>query len=220
MARILEQFLGVVVSVRYGNISIMLYTACHFVTDISILTPTHVPFNLINICIRHSLTMANYSVDDEIAAFFDKTTTTRDACDAFAIGLGGCPTPVDIQGVCSYTVYAGPRSELAVQFRLKSLKLSLEISHIARSIHGDFVPRVEYRGQAGEDSVAEDEQVAATKRRDSKPRKAREALFIYVMDRIPGITYLDFVLSHSAEVPEASPGFAQWRMNLTIGVAK
>ncbi|CAK7207610.1 hypothetical protein SEUCBS139899_010420 [Sporothrix eucalyptigena] len=164
--------------------------------------------------------MANYSVDEEIASFFDKTTTTREACDAFAISFGGCSTPVDIQGVCSYTVYAGSRSEFVVQFRLKSLKLSLEISHIARLIYGDFVPRVEYRGQLGEDRVTENEEVAATERKDSKTKGTKEALFIYVMDRIPGITQLDFVLAHNAEIPEASPGFAQWRMNLTIGVAK
>jgi hypothetical protein len=64
----------------------------------------------------------NYEVEQEIVAFFEKTTMTRSAYDNYASEhLGGNVTPVDVQGVCSYTVYAGPNAESAVQYRLKSL---------------------------------------------------------------------------------------------------
>ncbi|KIH91722.1 hypothetical protein SPBR_02113 [Sporothrix brasiliensis 5110] len=94
----------------------------------------------------------------EIASFLDKTTTTREDCDAFATGLG--------------------RS-----VRLKSLQLSLDISDVDRLIHGDFVPRVEYGGQLSGDSVVENDAAAAMERKDSKTKRPKEAL-IYVMDFI------------------------------------
>ncbi|EQL28895.1 hypothetical protein RJZ56_006847 [Blastomyces dermatitidis] len=39
--------------------------------------------------------------------------------------LGG-DIPVAVQGVCSYTVYAGPKSDFVAQFRLKFLQLTNE----------------------------------------------------------------------------------------------
>ena len=46
----------------------------------------------------------------------------RLACDNFARErLSRNVVPVAVQGVCSYTVYAGPNAEYVVQFRLASL---------------------------------------------------------------------------------------------------
>lgn len=61
-----------------------------------------------------------YSVDDEIAAFFSKTAVTRHTCDGLAKDLvgGDQVVPVAVQGVCSYTVYAGPGLDHVVQFCL------------------------------------------------------------------------------------------------------
>ena len=60
-----------------------------------------------------------YSRDAAIAEFFDQTRTTRASCDSKALELvGGNVVPVDVQGVCSYTVYTGPQLKYVVQFRL------------------------------------------------------------------------------------------------------
>lgn len=54
-----------------------------------------------------------YAVDDEIAAFFRKTTATKTECEARARQLTGSDRvlPITIQGVCSYSVYAGDHLE-------------------------------------------------------------------------------------------------------------
>lgn len=153
--------------------------------------------------------MSNHSVDEEIEALFAKTTTTREACHEFARGLGGAVVSVTIQGVCSYTVYGGPQSEKVVQFRIKSLALSLETASFAREIYGEFVPNVEYRGQLGDDDAQPD---------NAEPRK--EPLMIYVMDRIAGTTYLEFILAHSGDIPLSLSQFAQFRLKLSKAVAK
>ena len=83
--------------------------------------------------------------------------------------VGGKFVPVTVQGNCSHSVYAGPEFEFVVQFRLKSLVLKSEIMTLAREIYGFLAPKY---GQLGEDG--------------------KELLFIYVMNRIPSISYLDF----------------------------
>ncbi|PYH34414.1 uncharacterized protein BO87DRAFT_358247 [Aspergillus neoniger CBS 115656] len=144
----------------------------------------------------------DYSVDQAIASFFERTTATRSACDAFAREhLGGEIVPVAVQGVCSYTVYAGPNDEFVVQFRLKSSRLSMETVNLARAIYGEFAPEVITRGQIGKELVG------------------KEALHIYVMDRIQGISYLDFILAHNNQFPENSAEFSSWRENLVIDCA-
>ncbi|GLA57104.1 hypothetical protein AtubIFM55763_010050 [Aspergillus tubingensis] len=145
----------------------------------------------------------DYSVDQAIASFFERTTATRSACDAFAREhLGGEVVPVAVQGVCSYTIYAGPNGEFVVQFRLKSSRLSMETVNLACTIYGDFAPKVVFRGGIGEDA------------------EGKEALYIYVMDRMKGISYLDFILAHNNQFPESSAEFSSWRKNLVIDVAK
>lgn len=76
-----------------------------------------------------------YYLDSAIAEFFNQTHATRASCDRKALELVGAKVvPVEVQGVCSYTVYAGPQLEYVVQFRLKSLKLDAKTESLARDI--------------------------------------------------------------------------------------
>lgn len=117
---------------------------------------------------------ANYSVNSEIQDFFTKTSATRAACDAKAKELvgGGEVVPVDVQGACSYTVYAGPGLQYVVQFRLESLALETEISSLATEIYGSLVPKVSFVGRLGEN-------------------EEKQALRVYLMTRVLGVTHLD-----------------------------
>ena len=125
---------------------------------------------------------SEYSFDEEIAQFFDKTTATRGECDMKAKQLTGSENvkPVEVQGVCSYTVYSGPELQSVVQFRLRSLDIKPEVIELARVIHGDKVPNISCRGQIGNSETND-----------------REPLIIYLMDRIKGITQLNFVLRNN-----------------------
>ncbi|KAK1774083.1 hypothetical protein QBC45DRAFT_338488 [Copromyces sp. CBS 386.78] len=145
----------------------------------------------------------NYSIDSEIAVFFRKTSATREDCDARAreiVGDGNV-VPVDTQGACSYTVYAGPELEYVVQFRLKSLALKTALSGSATAIYGSLVPRVSLKGKLGEEGDGE-----------------KEPLYVYLMTRMPGITQLDFILAHG--FPEDSPDNLLWRKTLMGDVAQ
>lgn len=146
-------------------------------------------------------TSANYCVDSEIEAFFTKTSATRRACDTRAKELvgGGEVVPVDVQGACSYTVYAGPELEYVVQFRLESLALKTDITSLATEIYGSLVPKVSFEGKLGDDG-------------------GKEALFVYLMTRVRGRTHLDFVLAHG--FPENSPDIFAWRKNLMGDIAQ
>ncbi|KAI0004021.1 hypothetical protein F4779DRAFT_600598 [Xylariaceae sp. FL0662B] len=144
-----------------------------------------------------------YSVDQEIRDFFEKTSATRSACDAAAKELvGGDVVPVAVQGVCSYTVYAGPNLDSVVQFRLRSLRLNLETVTLAGKVHGDLAPKVSFKGQIGDDVDG----------------GVREPLDIYVMTRVRGVSHLDFVLGHN--LPENSPEYFAWRKILVTDVAR
>ena len=140
-----------------------------------------------------------YSLDIAIAEFFSQTSTTREACDIKAKDLvGGQAVPVTVQGNCSYSVYAGPEFKFVVQFRLKSLMLKSEIVTLAREIYGFLVPNASFHGQLGGDG--------------------KEPLFVYVMNRIQGISYLDFVLANG--FPENSDENFVWRKTLMSDVAR
>ncbi|KAK3332762.1 hypothetical protein B0T19DRAFT_110996 [Cercophora scortea] len=145
-----------------------------------------------------------YTVDDEIAAFFSKTAVTRDTCDGLAKDLVGGDqlVPVAVQGVCSYTVYAGQGLGYVVQFRLRSLGLRGETAALARRIFGTLVPEVSFRQQLGQDSEA----------------AGQEPLLVYVMTRIRGMSRLDFILAHG--FPENSPENMARRKNLIQDVAR
>ncbi|KAJ5229329.1 hypothetical protein N7489_010037 [Penicillium chrysogenum] len=123
-----------------------------------------------------------YSVDEEILYFFRKTSATKSSCDAYAQELvGGSVVPVTVQGVCSYTVYAGPNHEFVVQFRLQSLGLSTKMTTLACDIYGSLVPSATFHGQIGEEGV-----------------DGKEPLSVYVMGRVK----VGFILAHN--LPEDS----------------
>lgn len=110
-------------------------------------------------------------------------------------------TPVAVQGLCSYSVYAGPNHEYVVQFRLRSLGLKPEIANVASDVYGSVVPSISFHGQIGEDHVRE-----------------KEPLLVYVMSRVKGISHLDFILGQS--LSENSPEFCTWRENLISDIAR
>lgn len=144
-----------------------------------------------------------YSRDHAIAGFFTQTCTTRSACDSRALELvGGKVVPVEVQGVCSYSVFAGPELKHVVQFRLESLKLDPKTATLARQVYGSLAPSVQFHGAlGGEGDKAE-----------------KEPLLVYVMDRMRGISHLDFILTYG--FPENSePNFAS-RKNLMTDIAR
>ena len=144
-----------------------------------------------------------YSLDQEITNFFEKTTVSRSDCDKYAKEhLGGNAVPVPVQGVCSYTVYAGINAEFVAQFRLKSHQLRIEIANLARTIYGRLAPEVVFKGVMGQEI------------------EGKEPLYLYTMSRIRGIDYLDFILAHIGQVPENSAQFSHWRKNLVTDVAR
>jgi hypothetical protein len=96
-------------------------------------------------------TYSEYAVDEEIEAFFKKTSATRDECHARAKELaGGNVVPVQVQGVCSYSVYAGPDLEYVVQFRLESLALKSGLPSLVREVYGSLAPTVSFEGVVGD----------------------------------------------------------------------
>jgi hypothetical protein len=96
-----------------------------------------------------------------------------------------------VQGNCSYSVYAGPECEFVVQFRLKSLMLKSEITALAREIYSFLALNASFHGQLGEGG--------------------KEPLFIYVMNPIPGISYLDFVLANGFPKIRTGTSFSEKR---------
>ena len=146
-------------------------------------------------------TNQEYSLEREIQDFFSKTSATRSDCDTFAEKLvGGNISPVEVQGSCSYSVYAGPVAQFVVQFRLKSLELALEKVELAKKIFGPLAPEVSFKGQIG--NTCQD----------------KEPLCVYLMARISGVSHLDFILSHN--LPENSSEYQKWRKTLVEDVAK
>ncbi|CRK19066.1 hypothetical protein HYQ45_006421 [Verticillium longisporum] len=145
-----------------------------------------------------------YVVEDEIAAFFSKTSVPRESCDALARELmdGDLVIPVAVQGACSYTVYAGQGLGHVVQFRLKSLGLKAGTAALARLVFDTLAPDVSFKQQLGEDFTT----------------AGREPLLVYVMTRIRGISYLDFKRFHRS--PENLPERKAYRKNLMQDVAR
>ncbi|KAJ5611818.1 hypothetical protein N7528_008923 [Penicillium herquei] len=111
-----------------------------------------------------------YSLDGTIDEFFHATTTaTRKQCDDFVISrVGGVPTPVEMQGVCSYTVTAGPDQSKIVQFRDENSAIDTDNLILVKTVHPEFVAGCQYLGIIG----------------DVRP------VHIYVMDKLPGIAHV------------------------------
>ncbi|KAJ6189130.1 hypothetical protein N7519_004038 [Penicillium mononematosum] len=87
-----------------------------------------------------------YSLDSAIDEFFNSSTTvTRQQCDAFAISrAGGVSTALQMQGVCSYTVIAGPNKSKLFQFRDENYTIDMDNIILAKAIHPDFVASCKY----------------------------------------------------------------------------
>ncbi|EXJ82211.1 hypothetical protein A1O3_06024 [Capronia epimyces CBS 606.96] len=142
-----------------------------------------------------------YNLDEDIAHFFTKASTTRSACDARARELtGGRVEPINMQGVCSYTVNAGPHLEYIVQFRLEPARLKLETSDLAKDVYGDMAPDVWFRGVLGE------------------KKEGKEPLHVYLIQRIPGVTLFNFFLCYGK--PYNSGQASKWRQNLLEDMAR
>jgi hypothetical protein len=115
-------------------------------------------------------TYVRYSLDSAIDEFFNSSTTvTRQQCDAFAISrAGGVSTALQMQGVCSYTVAAGPNKSKLFQFRDENSAIDMDSITLAKAIHPDFVASCKYLGTLG----------------DSRP------VYIYEMDHLPGTAHI------------------------------
>ncbi|KAJ5783166.1 hypothetical protein N7457_004940 [Penicillium paradoxum] len=115
--------------------------------------------------------MSYYSLQDTIDQFFSGCTVTQEECDRTAAEITGeAVQPVRLQGAFSYTV-AG--QELLVQFRVPGSLLNTERLSLARKIYGNIVPACVNRGVLG----------------------LSPSLAVYVMDKVPGITYIEAPLT-------------------------
>ncbi|KAK8038357.1 hypothetical protein PG994_015124 [Apiospora phragmitis] len=140
------------------------------------------------------MTYSEYSFDSEVGAFFKKTAVIRATCDARAKELaGGSVAAVEVQGACSYTVYAGPELEYVVQFRLKSLALKLDVVMCTVHLHRWYPLRELLEGGGG-------------------------AALRHLMKRMRGITHVDFIRVYG--FPEDSPDNISWRKNLIEDIAQ
>lgn len=93
-----------------------------------------------------------YSADRAIGEFFNSSTTaTRLQCDGFAVShAGGVATSLAMQGVCSYTVTAGPNKSKIFQFRDEDSALNMDHITLAKATHPDFVASCKYHGTIGD----------------------------------------------------------------------
>ncbi|KAM3437131.1 hypothetical protein NHJ13734_004778 [Beauveria thailandica] len=152
--------------------------------------------------------MAAYNVEEEIAAFFKKTTASRAGCEEKARSLTGSDRilAIPIQGDSSYSMYAGASLEHVVQCRPRSLALKMDMHDLATDIYGTLVPAVQSHGELGGSDVDEEAQ-----------NDGRESLVVYQVTRLPGITQLDFALSRN--VSQDSPELFPLRQNLFTDIA-
>ncbi|KAJ5927857.1 hypothetical protein N7466_006813 [Penicillium verhagenii] len=111
-----------------------------------------------------------YTTDGAIEDFFNSNpAVTRQQCDEFAIShAGGVSTALQMQGVCSYTVTAGPNASKLFQFRDENSTIDMRNIGLAKAIHSEFVASCEYLGIIG----------------NSQP------LHIYEMDKLPGTPHI------------------------------
>ncbi|KAF1354812.1 hypothetical protein BDV97DRAFT_90828 [Delphinella strobiligena] len=122
------------------------------------------------------------SQEEKIEAYFNRSlfagVVTRNDCDTVARALGGNPiTSVGAQGLCSYTVIAGPRQDTIVHFREETLgKVNTDNIEQAYQIHGSIVPRCKKFGSIG-------------------------MLKILTMPKIPGSAYSDKCYKRTGPLP-------------------
>jgi hypothetical protein len=125
-----------------------------------------------------------YTLEGAIEEFFGQASTTQASCNAQAVALIATSpediVPCPILGGSSYTIYAGTAQETVVQFRLKSHKFGPDIMALARQTYGPLAPDISFRGELQDEQLVD-----------------KESVYVYVMNRIPGITYIEFILSHT-----------------------
>ncbi|KAJ5256718.1 hypothetical protein N7478_012822 [Penicillium angulare] len=116
------------------------------------------------------MTYVLYSPDGAIDELFNSSTSvTRQQCDKHATARAGCePTALQMQGMCSYTVTAGPNKSKLFQFRDEHSTIDMGNISLAKAIHPEFVASCKCLGTLG----------------DSRP------VFIYEMDHLPGIAHI------------------------------
>jgi hypothetical protein len=74
--------------------------------------------------------------------------------------------------------------------------------NLSKAIYGTLIPQISFKGQIRED------------------HGSKEPLCIYVMNRMPGISHLHFILAYNNDIPENSLEFSRWRQNPVADNAK
>lgn len=142
-----------------------------------------------------------YSLENAAQSFFDNDVSlSREDCDDLACSLlGGKPTvPSNIQGQFSYTVFSPQAVTEArssgdgsshpstkakiVQFRLNKSKIDIYIAQLAKAIHGDIAAETDYCGEIGPEAGA--------------------SLGVYLIEKLPGVTYIELGNFSSKMTPE------------------
>jgi hypothetical protein len=114
-----------------------------------------------------------YTLNNAIDSFFSEAgaSSSKTQCDDFVRRrYGGQIRPVNIQGLTSYTVIAGPSGNKIIQFREQTALLDMNMLELAKDIHGEVVPSCSELGWVGDPSGS--------------------PLAIYEMDRLRGENYI------------------------------
>jgi hypothetical protein len=114
-----------------------------------------------------------YTLDNAINSFFTVAgaSSSKMQCDDFVRQrYRGQIRPVNIQGLTSYTVIAGPSGNKVIQIREQTALLDVKMMELAKDIHGEVVPSCSELGWIGDSG---DSQLA-----------------IYEMDRLLGENYI------------------------------
>ncbi|KAL5437685.1 hypothetical protein PMIN06_010463 [Paraphaeosphaeria minitans] len=97
-----------------------------------------------------------YTLNNAIDTFFSKAgaSSSKIECDDFVRRrYEGQILPVNIQGLTSYTVIAGPKGNKIIQFREQAALLDMNMLELAKDIHGEVVPSCSELGLHGENYV-------------------------------------------------------------------
>jgi hypothetical protein len=111
-----------------------------------------------------------YSPDSAIDEFFNSNTTVvRQQYDEFAISrTGGVSTTLQMEGVCSYIVTAGPNKSKLFQFRDENSIIDMGNISLAKAIHPEFMASCKYLGTIGDSRL----------------------VYIYEMEYLPGTAHI------------------------------
>ncbi|KAF1976062.1 hypothetical protein BU23DRAFT_457171 [Bimuria novae-zelandiae CBS 107.79] len=96
-----------------------------------------------------------YTLNNAIDTFFSEAgaSSSKIECDDFVRQkYEGQILPVNIQGLTSYTVIAGPKGNKIIQFREQAALLDMNMLELAKDIHGEVVPSCSELGWVGDPS--------------------------------------------------------------------